>query len=112
MGRELLAPRKSQGVRYSIERVPESAFGLGSVEKIFFIEVVSGARSTARDPRDSAAAWRASRASVTGTWRTWMVIGVFKSISVMILSLDWLVKDRRTEERGFLSKTSVMVPQP
>jgi hypothetical protein len=41
-----------------------------------------------------------------------MVIGVFKSISVMTLSFDWLVKDRRTMERGFLSKTRVMVPQP
>jgi hypothetical protein len=92
--------------------VPESAFGLRRVERIFVMEAVSGARSIARDPRVSVAAWIASRASTTGTRRTWMVIGVFKSISVMILSLDWLVKDRRTEERGFLSKTSVMVPQP
>ena len=76
------------------------------------MDAVSGARSTARDPRDSATAWRASRASVTGTRRTWMVIGVFKSISVMTLSFDWLVKDRRTVERGFLSKTRVTVPQP
>ena len=76
------------------------------------MDAVSGARSTARDPRDSAAAWSASRASVTGTRRTWMVIGVFKSISVMTLSFDWLVKDRRTVERGFLSKTRVIVPQP
>jgi len=112
MGRELMAPRKSQGVRYSIERVPESVFGLGRVEIRFFMDAVSGARSTARDPRDSAAAWRASRASVTGTRRTWMVIGVFKSISVMTLSFDWLLKDRRTIERGFLSKTRVIVPQP
>lgn len=41
-----------------------------------------------------------------------MVIGVFKSISVMTLSFDWLVKDRRTTERGFFSKTRVIVPQP
>jgi hypothetical protein len=112
MGRELLAPRKSQGVRYSIERVPESVFGLGRVDRRFFMEAVSGARITARDPRDSVAAWRASRASTTGTRRTWMVIGLFKSISVMTLSFDWLVKDRRTMERGFFSKTRVMVPQP
>ena len=70
-----MAPRKSQGVRYSIERVPESVFGLGRVDRRFFMEALSGARITARDPRDSAAAWRASRASVTGTRRTWIVIG-------------------------------------
>jgi hypothetical protein len=107
-----MEPRKSQGVRYSIEKVPESAFGLGRVESRLFIEAVSGARSTARDPRVSVAVWRASRASTTGTRRTFMDIGVFKSILVMILSFDWLVKDRRTRESGFLSKTSVMVPHP
>ena len=93
-----------------MERMPEFSGGVGRAERRFFIEGASGAKRMASRPRDSAEAWSASRASLTGTRRTWIVMGLVRSRSVMTLSPDCWVKERRTVARGFFSKSRVMVP--